>query len=254
MCRGVSMPPNAPNYVRGDPKLYDYVVRYRELFKKDRVRPEDLGDDMDLGQATAVLRGLRRGRGQALAGDESRSTLDLASSIQNISKAGEAGDALEKFEQWKREMWIRLRQHMKEKEIAARPDYIQKYDEATQQHMSSYWEDLHSRTVVEQGARESLWREPKAVAEFRACISYLFNQTDVGEDELIESLVLVKESLDRQNLFVQEVRDLKFATAVKSNLDQLHDGDVQYDYSRETEKERQLVDELMNVRHKEHFL
>ena len=248
------MPPNAPNYVRGDPKLYDYVIRYRELFKKDRVRPEDLSDDMDLGQATAVLRGLRRGRGQALAGDESRSTLDLASSIQNISKAGEAGDALEKFEQWKREMWIRLRQHMKEKEIAARPDYIQKYDEAAQQHMMSYWEDLHSRTVVEQGARESLWREPKAVAEFRACISYLFNQTDVGEDELIESLVLVKESLDRQNLFVQEVRDLKFATGVKPTIEQLHDGELRYDPTRETERERTLVDELMNVRDKEYFL
>jgi len=55
VCRGVSMPANAPNYVRGDPKLYDYVIRYRALFKKDRLRPEDLSEDMDLSQANAIL-------------------------------------------------------------------------------------------------------------------------------------------------------------------------------------------------------
>jgi len=143
---------------------------------------------------------------------------------------------------------------MKEKEIAARPDYIQKYDEAAQQHMSSYWSDLHAGTVREAAARESLWREPKGIAEFRECISYLFKQADVGEDELIESLVVVKDSLDRQNLFVQENRNLKFATAVKSNLEKVHEGDVHFDSAKETEKERQLVDELMNVRDKEYFL
>ena len=181
-------------------------------------------------------------------------TLDLASSIQNISRTHEARDELERVEEWKREMWIRLRQHMKEKEIAARPDYIQKYDEAAQQHMSSYWSDLHSGTVREAEARESLWREPKGIAEFRECISYLFKQDDVGEDELIESLVVVKESLDRQNVFVQEVRDLKFATGVKPTIEQLHDGELRYDPTRETERERTLVDELMNVRDKEYFL
>jgi len=48
VCADIQRPPNFPNYVKGDPKLYDFMVRYRALFKKESFGPEDLDDDMDL--------------------------------------------------------------------------------------------------------------------------------------------------------------------------------------------------------------
>ena len=95
--------------------------------------------------------------------------------------------------------------------------------------MVSYFTDLDSRTKIEQEAKESLWTKKKGVENFRDCIKYLFKLEDIDEDELIESLVIAKEGIDRQNFFVNEVRELKFATAKKSTLDKLHDGEIPFD-------------------------
>ena len=92
------------------------------------------------------------------------------------------------------------------------------------------------------------------MTKFRDCIRYLLKQEDVGEAELIESLVLVKEGLDRQNLFFEEVRDLKFPWSQKSTIDQIHDGEIHTEGTQESEKEMRIINELMNIRGREVFL
>ena len=181
-------------------------------------------------------------------------TAASASNSRLLKEAIDGKRELERFKQWQKEMWIRLRENLKAKEIASRPDYIQMYEDAKQLHMTGYFVDLDASCKIEQGAKESLWRDQLTQRRFRDCIRYLFKQENVGEDELIESLVCVEEDLDRQNLFFQEVKDLAFATAEKSTINQLHDGELSFDRTQESENEKKIINELMNIRGRENYL
>lgn len=60
-------------------------------------------------------------------------------------------------------MWIRLRENVRKWEIAGRPNYYLKYDEAAQQHLEGYLITLDTRVRTEAEVRESLWDDAKGI-------------------------------------------------------------------------------------------
>ena len=98
VCRDIQRPSNFPNYVKGDPKLYDYVVRYRALFKKERFKPEDLDDDVDLRQAMIILKAKQAAKGYSFLKEDNRGASGTRS--KDVVDPYEAKRELERFKLW----------------------------------------------------------------------------------------------------------------------------------------------------------
>lgn len=65
---------------------------------------------------------------------------------------------------------------------------------------------------------------------------------------------MVKDERDRQNDFYEDVQQQQFVDKKKTTFEQIHDGDKVVQPMKESKKERQFVDELMNIRSRSEFL
>lgn len=68
---------------------------------------------------------------------------------------------------WQEEMWIKLKEYIKQKEIKGRPDYFLKYDEAKKMHMNPFLIRFKLRMDDEVDTRESVWNDPKRLIKLR---------------------------------------------------------------------------------------
>ena len=71
------------------------MVRYRALFKKERFKPEDLDDDMDLKQAMAILKAKKSAKSSRLLKDGSAGA--IGARCLNIVNTIDSNCELEKF-------------------------------------------------------------------------------------------------------------------------------------------------------------
>ena len=55
-------------------------------------------------------------------------------------------------------MWATLKKNVRDKEIAARPQFIKYFDTAKEKHFEEVYESYEQKTHNEQEAKESLWR------------------------------------------------------------------------------------------------
>lgn len=67
-------------------------------------------------------------------------------------------------------MWERYYYNLEQKELANRPKYFEKFDDAAQIHIEPYHDDLASKTLDEQQIKESFWRKALEVSDFRDAI------------------------------------------------------------------------------------
>ena len=63
-----------------------------------------------------------------------------------------------------------LKKNNLDKEIALRPDYIKLFEHGLRFHLKDYITTLDSYIVSEQTSKESLWRDPKRMAEYKTSL------------------------------------------------------------------------------------
>ena len=63
--------------------------------------------------------------------------------------------------------------------------------------MQRYFLDFKIRAVDERDAMESLDKPPKGLLEFRRALRYILNQENIGNEDFMEHLIIVKEAQDR---------------------------------------------------------
>lgn len=90
-----------------------------------------------------------------------------------LKKQQEEQEQYERFMDWQEKMWIHLKKYIKEKEIAGRPNYFLKYDEAKDMHMNPFILKFKVRTRDEEDVRESVWKDPKALIDLRKHLRYI---------------------------------------------------------------------------------
>ena len=94
--------------------MYDYVIKYKAMFKKDRPTVDDIPDNMD---SMEVVKATPR---------------------KEITSRKRKRNEQKKFEKWQEEMWANFEINMAAREIANRPKYINYYDKASKNHLKSY--------------------------------------------------------------------------------------------------------------------
>lgn len=67
-------------------------------------------------------------------------------------------------------------------------------------------------------------------------------------------MILVKDEIDRQNVYFDQVKDLLFVNDDKSTFDRIHDEEITMDLESEDRYEKAVVDEMVVRRNREHFL
>lgn len=58
--------------------------------------------------------------------------------IEREKKAQEESDQYNKFMEWQKNMWARLRENLLKKEIASRPKYIKLFDKAADKFLEEF--------------------------------------------------------------------------------------------------------------------
>lgn len=56
-------------------------------------------------------------------------------------------------------MWVLLKKHNLEREIAKRPNYFKMWDTAEKLHLDKFIITFNHRTGLEQDAKESIWKK-----------------------------------------------------------------------------------------------
>lgn len=150
-------------------------------------------------------------------------------------------------------MWIHLKQYIKQKEEAGRPDFFLKYDIAKEQHLNPFLLKFKLRMKDEQEVMESVWKEPKTLIDLRKHLRYILRLENMEKEDFVENLILVKDQLDRQNFYFDQVKDLLFCEE-KSTFDKIHDEDLAIELESEDRYEQAVVDEMVVQRNREAFL
>ena len=57
-------------------------------------------------------------------------------------------------------------------------------------------------------------------------MKYILDLDNIENEDFIENLVLVRDQLERQDFYFDQVRDLMFLDAEKSVFDRVHDGEL----------------------------
>ena len=133
-----------------------------------------------------------------------------------------------KFLDWQVLMWERVRKRAEENEIARRPEYIKLYEKAKGAYMDGLLLEFKLRAEDEQDCLESIWKSRKEVLELRKNMKYILDIDNIDNEDFIENLVLVRDQLERQEFYFDQVRDLLFIDADKdkSVFDRVQDGEL----------------------------
>lgn len=97
------------------------------------------------------------------------------------------------FQKWQVQMWVALWKHQREREIKGRPNYFLKWDDGVDKHIEKYWIDFRLRAKNECNVIESVWKNPKEIVEFRNHLRYILKSENIGNDDFLEHLLIVKD-------------------------------------------------------------
>ena len=79
-------------------------------------------------------------------------------------------------------------------ELAGRPNYYEGYDAAVKAHVDKFYITFRTRALEEQEIKESLWRDPQQVTEFRDQLRYMMHEDNISEKDYFENLLWVRDA------------------------------------------------------------
>lgn len=91
-------------------------------------------------------------------------------------------------------MWIRLAERKRLKELEGRPNYYEGYDAAVEAHLDGFYITFRTRTLQEQEIKESLWRDPQGLTDFRDQLRYMMHEDSISEKDYFENLLWVRDA------------------------------------------------------------
>lgn len=94
-------------------------------------------------------------------------------------------------------MWEKVRKRAEENEIAKRPEYIKLFEKSKGVYMDNLLLEFKLRAEDEQDCLESIWKSRKEVLDLRKNMKYILDLDNIGNEDFIENLVLVRDQLER---------------------------------------------------------